>query len=488
MLSKHTIDALLGHVYSAQRQLDTYKPSTQLYHLESRYTLFRLSEILKFRYHDTESALVSFLKCRADIVKSRDIHYLHDFVNPANMACISVARELSRIRGTPYLGLLMPSLLDISTDSYLTSSYSEDVLLPDIILSDCNTRIIHIRDVLDCSQDDGWLKHNSLFLGEIKKLSPSEINRFLSRDKTIQDTYDALLSRVNFKLYGDTVGAALKRLIQSLRAGGVKAKGLNVDYDSGREANEGILVFHEYLETLDPEIRLQLMSASKFDRYRPNQPSPETISIGMLWQQLARPKEANYADSTYCVELTADGLEEVLAENPGLYELVSYSGGAAASLSDLNAAVTATKKVMDIALPTLQKHACYGDAKNDELCIELAGIFEARKDFVLDKDDIVYFVKQFYAFIARKDPSVIGSLLKHIRASYKSALIYEALAEVTREERRAFIHLTGYGVTPFWQKPTSAQAPTADLPRNSKRKSDDLLHDEGPGLKRPWGL
>lgn len=486
MLTEHTIQTFLERVRTSELQLSTYKPSSQLYHLEARYALFYLRALLSSRHQDVDAALLAFFTGRSKIMSNRDIHYLHDFMNPANSACISIAHELGRLKSSPYLAILLPSLCDVPKESYLTSSYTDEVLLSDIVLSDSNTRIIHIPDVLDFSQEDGRLKHNSLFLGKTRVLTASEQERCLSRHKTVRDAFDALQARVRFKLYGDTVGAAINRLIQNLRNGGVKKKGHKADLDSGDAANEGILEFHEYLQTLAPAIRQQLMSASKFDRF--GQATPEVLSIGMLWDRLARPEEKDYTKKTYeqtiyCVELIASRLEEVLNENPNLYDLMSYEGEALMSVAKINADVIETRDAMSIALPSIESHACYGQAKDEELCIELTGIILSARDFYLNKDDIVYFAKQYMAFINRGgSDSAIGHLLRHVRQSHGSDLIGEAITELSVEERAAFIRLTGYGLTPFWHSPSPLPEVSRETHR-SKRPADQAF-EQGRELKR----
>ena len=382
-----------------------------------------------------------------DVIMNTDIQYLHDFTHPANQACIAIARELGKILDVSYLGLLMPSLFGVPSSEYTTSSYIEDdLLLHDLILSDCNTRIIHIPDVLENAQEDGVLKHNSLRFGQPLPLSGSEQRRLLSRDVTVKANYDALKARRAFKLDGDTVGAAFARLIHGLREGGARKSG--TEHDSGAEANEAIMAFHEYLETLDPAIRKQLLEAHKFDRY--TRDTPEALSVDMLWGRLARPEKANYRDSMYCVQIIADRLEEILNQNTWLYDLVSYWGDAPTKLSELNADVIESRIRMNTALPLLKTHFCYGDSGDLGLLSILVQVIKKNRDFILCKDDVVYFAKQHAILMSQnQDTTNIVLLLKQITVNYDKTFISALLDELTVDEREKFERATATGAEGF---------------------------------------
>lgn len=445
MLTQRHIQSFLKMITVAKAQLIDFKPACWAHQIEARLALFYMEQYLLSQGKDIEKEWIVFFKGRWDnALVNTDTQYLHDLTNPANQACIAIARELGKILNVSYLGLLMPSLLDVPASDYTTSSYMEnDLLWHDLILSDCNTRIIHIPDVLENAQEDGLLKHNSLRFGQAIPLSESEQSRLLSRDVTVKAHYDALKARIAFKLNGDTVGAALARLIHGLRDGGVQGSGK--EKDSGAEANEAIMVFHEYLETLDPTIKKQLLEAHTFDRY--TGPRPEAYSVEMLWGRLARPDHTDYTETIFCVQIIATRLEDILNQNTWLFDLVSYWGDAPTKLSELNADVMESRVIMNTALPLLKTHPGYGDSRDVGLLSTLVKIIKENRDFILCKEDAVYFAKQHAILMSRdQDTTSIASLLRQINVDYDKTFISEILGELTVDEREKFERATAPGV------------------------------------------
>jgi hypothetical protein len=120
MLSLSKTTELFALISAAQTKMSQYTPSTPLYYLEARYTLFKLSEIIRER---NEESLQFFLLQRWTRIRNVNNHYLQDFTNPANEACIGVANILAEIVHKPYLILLMPTLAEVPPIHYTTSSY-----------------------------------------------------------------------------------------------------------------------------------------------------------------------------------------------------------------------------------------------------------------------------------------------------------------------------------------------------------------------------
>ena len=493
MLTKATIDAFLKLLSSESRKLADDKLASRLHYLEARYTFSQLKQILSHRRHlIDEATLIDCFKERWERIQHSDIQYLHDLTNPANLACSGIARELGDILHVPYLTLLMPSLLAIKVSEYTTSSYADDLHLYEIILSDDNRGIIHIPDVIDNAQEDGILKHNYLSDGRVAKLSQREQDRALSRHKAVAKAHEALMHRVDFKLCGDTVGAALNRLIQGLYKGGVRGNGFELE--SGGDANTAIVAFSNYMETLADEIRTTLLEAGKFDRFRFEHDDPEWISVGDLWETLTQPQfEDDNEDIegeqsvNYCVELIADPLAEILEDNSFLYDLVSYEGDAAADLSQLSVAVTQTRISMQDALPTLQKQSYYGAVGDDAVCFKLLIQLEKDKSFSLHKDDIVYVAEKYASFakqgVHHPMVSVLARLLIYITKDYDSRFVSDALAGMSVLDRRQFFKLTGVGMDSFSVKPPESRGFFPSRAREKRKFDDD--HFEGGLIKKP---
>ena len=470
MFSKHTTRALLGYVHAGEAQLSFYEPTSHLHHLEARHTLFHLHQLLAQPLGELdERTLVLYLERRWKLIQNTDLQYLHDFTNPANITCIAIAKKLGEFLHKPYLALLMPSLAAIEPAQYTSSSYEDEVNLKEVVLSDCNQRMIHIVDILDNSQEDGVLKHNSLYAGKMRKLSDKEKNKVLSRHDSVKVAYEALQARVNFKLFGDSVGANLNRLIEGLRAGGYQKKGK--DFDSGVDANYAIIVFNDYLETLSDETKIILMSAGKFDRYLGGE--PVWLTVGMLWKRLARPEEERWAQlrqssvqdvdqvipstpivpvyrsTIYCVELIADRLAEILEINPGLFELVSYQGDTPENFSRLAEAVTESRQVMTQCLLSVNKHAFHGEHSEISVCVGLLSLLKMDYGFVLTASDIAHIADRYVLAKEREIIAVIhesGSVLIELSKRYYSLKITQALEQMSLAARREFLALTNFQI------------------------------------------
>lgn len=455
MLTPETINNFLAKIQLAEEQLSSDKFPSHLYHMEASFTLAQLKRVLlssHLRSSAKLSVLTTILAKRWQCIQSTNLAYLHDFTNPANIVCMEVARELGKLYKKSYLTFLMPSLAAIKASDYISSSYEDDLDLKDIVLSDDSTHIISVSDTLSNAREDGTLKHNSLFAGRVKVLSFTEEARVLSRHLTVKEYYDALQARVNFKLYGDTVGAALNRLIKGLRAGGEHSKekhGGGESLDSGYAANVAIIEFSAYLETLDPETRSTLMAAKKTDRYF-SRVSIESISMAQIWGRLTRPADAEYTNTIYCVENIANYLEEILEENPGLYDLVSFKGEATINLAKLEADVVKTADAMSKGLATVEKHACYHEKKDDEFCLELYKLLMGGYSYQLSVADIV-FIANYYAtaYVKNDNKELLAQserVLNNIARFQPASIIVQALKEMTAEGKHHFMRLTEFKV------------------------------------------
>ena len=240
------------------------------------------------------------------------------------------------------------------------------------------------------------------------------------------------MARIAFKLNGDTVGAAIMRLIQGLRLGGSRGRRGGSEESSGAIANEAIIEFHEYLETLDETIRRQLMTASKIDRFKAL--ASEDMTIEKLWDRLTCDKMSKYRDTIYCVELIADRLDEILKENAWLYDLVSYWGNAPTSLSELNEDVIETRALMTTALPLLEQHPYYGAIGDDRLSETLAYKLTITPGFLLGREDILYFMQQYTA-INSPAQKQLRALLTHITKTHLDADISAAIDGLEVKQR-----------------------------------------------------
>lgn len=421
-----------ANISVAHEKLPHYNPASLLHVIEARFILRRLETALlsNIHYHDIE--LKRLLKDRWRMIKNSNMQYLHDFTNPANEACIAIAKILAGFAAVSYLEILMPDLSRTRPEEYLTSSYTEeDIDLKALILSDRSSHIIHVGDVLESSQDDGVLKCNYLVGKKVCKLSSSERERLLSRHLSVRAAFDALQARIKFKLDGDTVGSAVRRLIHGLLEGGVAKNGS--EHNAGADANVAIFEFNQYRDTLAPETLVILDSAGKFDRFLTQE--PEWLVFAQLWTYLKEPtfEEKGTQTVRYCVQMVARKMEELLEENPALYELCSYQEGGLKQLSDLNFAVGDAMRKMNVSLRLLEHHYCYSDTPSELLC---AALSQNSRNFRLNADETAYFFNKYIESRATTlNLSKLNDLVSSICKTHRRDVVELALSYLDRDSQ-----------------------------------------------------
>ena len=111
MLPPETRKTLLSQVHKGESELSFYEPISPLHHLEARYTLFCLRQILLSRDSLMSEHLLSHFTVRWKAIRTFEIQYPDDSYNPANVACVAIAKNLSKVLSRSYLELLMPPML-----------------------------------------------------------------------------------------------------------------------------------------------------------------------------------------------------------------------------------------------------------------------------------------------------------------------------------------------------------------------------------------
>ena len=439
MFSMLTIQQI-SHLRRRCQQLELLLPeyeqhSSRLNLLEARYTLYHLGKLLEHRHPSMRATLLSFLLERWNRIKNTDVQYCHDAINPGNMLCIEMAKALAGREGSSYLALLMPTLTKVPVSSYISSSWTDDIDLKEIIISDNNERIICIPDVLGSAVMDGVLKHNSMFMGKAKMLDFGEKDRLLARHPTVENHYQAIQDKVNFALHGETAGAYLARLIRGLRDGGVQRGG--EEFDSGVDANVAIVDFDSFLQRLPHGKRRMVLNMGKVDRVTSGR--VERISIGQYWENLGRRNDSTLTDASdmsinLCVELIAGYLQEILDENQELYQLSPFDDPNLTSLSELDNKVRTTHTDMLDALHASTQHGCYGTETDNQLATNLCRKIAKSPHFILNVDDIVC-IAMLYSknklTECEGNQDILASCTKvllGIHSRYKRAIVMQALA------------------------------------------------------------
>ncbi len=237
------------------------------------------------------------------------------------------------------------------------------------------------------------------------------------------------------------MGAALNRLIEGLYEGGVQQKGSELD--SGKDANVAIIEFNFYLNTLDDETKKQLMEAHIFDRFDAHTIELQKITVESHWERLARPTDTDYENTSYCVELIAASLKEILEGNPQLYELMSYQGSAVNNLSELNEAVLKTHSEMLEALPFLKKHQAYENKGDEALLSQLLEKIHKKRRFQMSEKELVWSVG-IYISLSEETPikEALKKILQDAGQHYPKRILKQAIQGMPESHRMAFKALT----------------------------------------------
>ncbi|STX28000.1 Uncharacterised protein [Legionella beliardensis] len=467
-------NTILAEINQLTRDLNQADFSSYRYYLEARYTLFHLKRILT-NSHNTamHNTLLKVLERRWQRIQDTDCQYLTDFTSPANQACINIAKTLGPIIEKSYLTLLMPSLERIPVSAYISSSYRDDDILKlqELTLDDTNERLIIIPDVLNSAQKDGVLKHSSLFNGRAKKLSVSEQERLLSRHPFIEGFYNAQQAVVDFKINGPTVGAAVNRLIKGLHEGGVWE--LGNEENAASNANEAILEFSFYLKTLDSAACRKLFKATRTE-FDLDLEEDIIVPFKDYWENLADPIEmseelSDEIKSQYCVQSIAVFLEEILEQNPDLYNLAPSPEDILKSLDELEEELEVAQDEMTHCFDSVEKQSCYSQGQDDlVLLTSLLSQLRHDKSFPLSANDVRFLIETYQTACQEDDTTIkrlcSGTIKNH---TYAKNFMKEAAEQFNSEEKAIFSNITKKQWFTFEQPSPSS---IGFFPSNNKKR------------------
>jgi hypothetical protein len=416
-----------------------------LHSLESQFGLFQLRNILNSARNDhLVAALRNFLKTRWHYLKNTDMQYCQDFESPLNHVCIKIAEILHNLSGGATLGYLMPSLKQVTADNYISSSYTEESLnMRFLVLNDEANRIIHIEDVLDFAILDGKLKHNSTFARAERELSLTESHRVLSRHETVDFFFSAISDKVHHQLHGETLGAYLQRLINGLTLGNVDHEG--TEFNAAPQANIAIAEFAIFLDTLDKKTYRAFMNMSTLYESL-SSTREETYSIHDCWERLIHKTLPDASVGTYCIKMIGHELENILEENPEMYQMTAFQDTGIISLDTLIERTEQAKNAMLEAFQNpIPRHLCYG-AEHEQATIDfLAEKIAKNPQFMLDKQSICFFVETLYENLGQDNTYLIENcrkILTHVHQVYSSNLKRQSMEMMSAPVRDLFNQLS----------------------------------------------
>lgn len=263
-----------------------------------------------------KDAIVAFLKRRAERILNSPLCYTVNRPYAMNDICISLARLCDP---DSVCTLLMPSV--ISEDIY--GNELNNLSIGQFILSDDKKTFISISDIIDTAFTRSLDSEAQIYLtttasGESRPLSATEMRRLGTIHQSLENIcnqfreknfFSRLMDRNKDKLY-----KKLAALRNGLRAGDVHHGG--EEMNAGAAANEAIVRFREYYESLSKTRQAQLRAYAGNGR-----------TLGQIFDVIFRnPEEVDTNDGTsviYCMYLVGDQLEYIITANKA--RLLNYN-------------------------------------------------------------------------------------------------------------------------------------------------------------------
>jgi hypothetical protein len=222
---------------------------------------------------------------------------------------LTLAQALESVAVKSQYELLLPGVTVIDYEASATSLKDHDLQLTDFVLSDDGDAIIEVFSSLAFAEEDGVLKHTRLFDEQPRALSEAEASRVIHHSKDAETYWKAIQEVINIVVRGESFGAALRRLCDSLRQGGAHGSKGGTELKAGPDADMGISLFFDwYNNVLTSEEQNTL--ADYGNDYK---------TLDELLGRLANPSAEKYQDTRYCVEIIASMIEDILHQKPHLY-------------------------------------------------------------------------------------------------------------------------------------------------------------------------
>jgi len=297
-----------NRICEIRRKLEALNSKSMLLRLEIFEGLLTLQELEECITLQSDakgySELAKLFASRWERIRGTNLCYTVQPTQLVNQLCLDIAKKISpsikdesdieklKDKEGPFC-LLMPSIENAVT-VHLDNIHSFP--LNGFILSDNQQVFIPILRCLEnaSQSDEGHLQHMVLINDQIKLLTPSEIRRLSNHSYEAKTLYNAVIEYNKHRLFTG-LGGKLKDLVKALRAGGASAGGS--EYNAGVNANEGILAFYQYWESLPSERKDAI--------YKEYSGLERTLSL------LFRPKELDFTGTRFCVELLADSLDPI---------------------------------------------------------------------------------------------------------------------------------------------------------------------------------
>lgn len=300
-----TTELFIDRILSLQGSLDIASYDNASDAIGGYENKITLEEILDCLVNGSDEKLISVLSLRWERIRGSNMCYTQQPFNMVNQLCLDIAIAMSSPISTddeinalepgkgPYC-LLMPTL-EATEDVYGNNIHA--LKLQEFVLSDNERVFIPIEQCLDEASlsTSGKLRHMVMVNDQCPTLTPDEIKRVSLHSEQANAAHQALTELNYQRFFAQDLGAKLTLLATALRRGGKHSAG--EEYNAGAEANQGILAFHEFWQTLS--------EANKTEIFR------KTPTLEDILGRLFRPDDVNYRSVQFCVELIANDLDPI---------------------------------------------------------------------------------------------------------------------------------------------------------------------------------
>lgn len=302
-------------------------------------------------------SIAAFLAARFERIRGTDLSYVHATHLPVTAVCLRLAQQISPLLGKPALQLLMPTL---NTERDPITLWSlEDYKLPDILLSDDDTRFIDIASAID--------KISAYSLTENEKLR-------LIQHSTETQAIDDLNQEIQAFDTSGTIGAAIESLlIGRLQHAAVDGKRDGLEYIAGFDADIGLIQFNTFLDTLPPEQKDALFQCRV-------SPSSDDCFLD-LWKRLVerdfnKPNELFEKGTRnlvrrYCAKDIRTDLNFLLQNNPELFRKNTPNGPLFLETLTNNKNIALSQLKIRLETSSVPVNASYGKAGKVKLTCQV---------------------------------------------------------------------------------------------------------------------
>lgn len=334
-----------------RQQAEEYSTWLLLRNIDTDLSLDFIRHIQGLLHHHISEILNNitiYLAKRWEFIRSTQYAYQCSHLHPLNAFFIKLANLVANDLSISPLLLLMPTL-EIEDYEISGDKLADFPLEPwRFVLSDEDNALIDVEKTLTFSMQFNPQSKKVFFFrlytedkNYDSQLSTTEQYRVMYHSQSARQFFIQKSLWLTELHCGKTIGSEVKKLREGLRFGGVHGRSDGSEFNAGHEANEAIYHFNEYIESiLSLDEKKLLFTASVQQEHEPENIDIDTITVDenppeddlsseseelsfrYYWKKLARPAKKSYGSTVYCVELIGNEIENILADNPNLFDII----------------------------------------------------------------------------------------------------------------------------------------------------------------------